>query len=265
MPTEFGEVIPEQAVLKIGKLDFAYAPPFEIRHYWLSWNGDKTGANEFRRRNFMTETSMVGMGHTIGQYSEALVPEGKTTFNISLSDPKTAAHIASKIEADYAAGKSISLAIEDGDYVSDSPSDKALQVEWDKYMLKPSQTDAMMTLYNNVGKILREKYPHSTAKIGGQAYANVTLPPKIVKKVEPNVVMWIAPIDIDPIHHMDDPKSPPRREYRDMMYRWAQLMEGRLAIYDYDQGMLTWRDIPNPSHFTFARDRNVSVSFRQFR
>jgi len=254
MPTEFGEAIPEQAVLKVGALDFAYAPPFEIRHYWLSWNGDTTGANEFRRRNFMTETSMVGMGHAIGQYSEELVPPGKTIFNISLSDPKTAAHIAGKIEADYAAGKSISLAIEDGNYVSDSPSDKALQVDWDKYMLKPSQTDAMMTLYNNVGKILREKYPNSKAKIGGQAYANVTLPPRIVKKIEPNVVMWIAPIDIDPIHSMDDPRSPPRQEYRDMMYRWARLMEGRLAIYDYDQGMLTWRDIPNPSHFTFAKD-----------
>lgn len=254
LPTEFGEVIPERSTLKIGTLNYAYAPPFEIRHYWIAWTGSQAGATEFRRRNFMTETSMVGMGHALGHYTKDLAPAGGSIYNIPFSDPKTAEHVAAQIEKDYAAGKSISLAIEDGNYVNDSPSDKALIVEWDKYTLKPSLTDAMLTFYNNVGKILREKYPNSKAKIGGMAYANVTIPPKVVKHIEPNVVMWIAPIDIDPIHHMDDPKSPPRQEYRDMMHRWAELVGGRLAIYDYDQGMLVWRDIPNPAHRTFAHD-----------
>ena len=66
--------------------------------------------------------------------------------------------------------------------------------------------------------------------------------------------MWLAPIDIDPNHGMDDPKSLPRQEYKAMMYRWAELLQGRLAIYDYDQGMLIWRDLPNPSHHAFAQD-----------
>jgi hypothetical protein len=249
LPTDFGEAIPEHSVLKAGTLNFTYAPPFEIRHYWLSWNGDRTGSDEFRRRNFMTETSMVGMGHALGKYTKDFVPPGKTIFDIDFSDPNTAQHIAAKIESDYAAGKDISLAIEDGLY-----SSKAMVVEYDKYMLTPSLTDAMMTLYNNVGKILREKHPGSKAKIGGMAYGNVTLPPKRVKRVEPNVVMWIAPIDIDPNHGMDDPKSPPRHEYKAMMYRWAELLSGRLAIYDYDQGMLIWRDMPNPSQHAFAQD-----------
>ena len=39
-----------------------------------------------------------------------------------------------------------------------------------------------------------------------------------------------------------------------MMYAWAKIMQGRLAIYDYDQGMLVWRDIPNPSHQSFRQD-----------
>ena len=52
LPTEIGEVIPESERLTVGPLDFAYAPPFEIRHYWLSWNADRTGSDEFRRRNF---------------------------------------------------------------------------------------------------------------------------------------------------------------------------------------------------------------------
>jgi hypothetical protein len=38
------------------------------------------------------------------------------------------------------------------------------------------------------------------------------------------------------------------------MKRWAELTEGRLAIYDYDQGMLVWRDLPNPSQQAFVQD-----------
>lgn len=43
----------------------------------------------------------------------------------------------------------------------------------------------------------------------------------------------LAPIDIDPIHGMDDPQSPPRQEYKRFVYQWAKIMQGRLAIYDY--------------------------------
>src|SRR3954451_18656922 len=40
MPTEFGEVVPEKSELRLSEIDFAYAPPFEIRHYSLAWLGD---------------------------------------------------------------------------------------------------------------------------------------------------------------------------------------------------------------------------------
>jgi hypothetical protein len=256
VPTEFGECIPDQPRLTIGALDRAYAPPFEIRHYWLSWNADATGAKEFRRRNFMSETSMAGMGHALGNFTKTLIPPGKSMFNVPLAEEATAKEIAAQIDAQYAKGTpGISLAIEDGNYVSESPRDKELQSGiFDKYALQPSNTDAMLTLYNQVARILHDKYPESKTKMGGMAYANVTLPPQRVTQVESNVVMWLAPIDIDPNHGMDSGKSPPREEYREMLYRWAELMQGRLAIYDYDQGQLVWRDLPNPSHFAFAQD-----------
>src|SRR5947209_2834689 len=53
---------------------------------------------------------------------------------------------------------------------------------------------------------------------------------------------------------MDDPRSPPRQEYRDVMYRWAEVMQGRVVIYDYDQGMLVWRDVPCPSIQSIRQD-----------
>lgn len=256
LPTAFGECIPERPVLAIGALEVAYAPPFEIRHYWLSWNADGTGADEFRRRNFMSESSLAGMGHALGQYTQHLTPPGKSVFNVPLSEPATAAAVADRIDAEYAKGvPGISLAIEDGNYSSDSPRDLQLQAGLqDKYALQPSNTDAMMALYNQVARILRERHPTSPTRIGGMAYANVTIPPQQIIAIEPNVVMWLAPIDIDPNHGMDSPDSPPKQEYRAMMERWAALMDGRLAIYDYDQGQLVWRDLPNPSHAAFAQD-----------
>ena len=77
LPTDFGECIPTQETLKIGQLNYAYAPPFEVRHYWLSWNADNTGAEEFQKRNFMSSTKVAGMGHALAQYTKDIVPPAK--------------------------------------------------------------------------------------------------------------------------------------------------------------------------------------------
>ena len=256
LPTDFGEVVPEQRSLAVGALDYAYGSPFEIRSYWLSWLGDNTGREDFQRRNFANATRLPVFGHALGEYTKALIPPGKSAFNVPLSEPETALAVAGKVEADYAKGvPGISLAIEDGLYVNDSPRDAALQARIvDKYMLAHSNTDAMIALYNSVARILRQKHPGSPTMIGGLAYSNVTLPPQTITHIEPNVVMWLAPIDIDPNHGMDDPRSPPKQEYKGMLYRWADLLKGRLAIYDYDQAQLVWRDLPNPSQHVFAQD-----------
>jgi hypothetical protein len=252
LPTVFGEVVPDHADLTIGKLDYAYAPPFEIRHYWLSWNADSTGADEYRHRNFMSDARLIGMEQTLDRYTSDIAPPGGSQFQVPFSAPATAQHVASRVEADYAAGKDVSLAIADGVYSADA--DAPLISEYDTYMLAPSLTDAMLTFYNNVAELLRRKYPQSKAKIGGLAYTNVTMPPRKVTRLAPNIVMWIAPIDIDPNHAMDDARSPPRQAYRAMLEQWAKITQGRLAIYDYDQSMLVWRELPPPSQHVFARD-----------
>lgn len=256
LPTDFGEVVPEHRELSVGALDFAYGAPFEIRSYWLSWLGDNTGREDFQRRNFANATKLPVFGHVLGTYTKALVPPGKSAFNVPLSEPETALEVARQVEANYAKGvPGISLSIEDGVYRSESASDAALQARiHDKYMLAPTNTDAMIALYNGVARILRQAHPDSRTLIGGLAYSNVTLPPQSITHIEPNIVMWLAPIDIDPNHGMDDPRSPPRQEYKAMMDRWAELLQGRLAIYDYDQAQMVWRDLPNPSHHVFRQD-----------
>ncbi|HUR38832.1 MAG TPA: hypothetical protein VM222_05040, partial [Planctomycetota bacterium] len=96
LPTEFGECIPEKARLAVGELDYAYAPPFEVRKYWISWNGDTSGAAEFQRRNFFNNEH-VPNGHALDQYVKELIPKGKSAFNVPISEQSTVDHVAAKV------------------------------------------------------------------------------------------------------------------------------------------------------------------------
>ncbi len=254
VPSEFGECIPSHDSLKVGDLNFAYGPRFEVRRYWISWLGEQADRPIFMRRNFMNDES-VPNGHSLAQYTKDVEPAGKGHFAIPITDPRTADGVAKLISERFQKGERISLGIEDGLYDSDYPRDKELlTLQYDKYFLTQSYTDCFLTFYNNVAETLLQQHPQSTAKIGFLAYANLTLPPVQVNHVAKPLVAYLAPIDVDPNHGMDSPVSGPRRELKDMVYKWSAVMDGRVVIYDYDQGMLVWRDIPNPSHHAFRQD-----------
>ncbi len=254
LPTEIGECVPDVGTLKVGKLDVSYGSPFEARQYWIAWVGDYNGYKEFVRRNFFN-TVGVPNGHALDTYIKEIIPPGKTGMNIPISDPNTASHVAKKVADTYAKGKDVMMGMEDGTYTSEYKRDSELAANLTgKYFQLKELTDPFMTFYNALGGALLKEYPNSKAKIGFLAYSNITIPPQRKTTGAKNLVAYLAPIDIDPTHGMDDVRSPARQEYRDMMYKWSQVMQGRIVIYDYDQSMLVWRDIPNPSHMAFAQD-----------
>ncbi len=255
LPTAIGECVPDAPTLKIGELQYSYAPPFEVRKYWIAWNGATDDQKEFTRRNFMNYEVDVPSGHAIGEYVKELIPPGKTVFHVPIADATTIEHIVKKIGPAFAKGQDISLGMEDGTYVSESARDKELQANLrDKYFVSQVLTDPFLELYNGVATRLMKEFPQSKARIGFLAYSNITVPPQRDITAARPLVAYLAPIDIDPIHGMDDTRSPPRQEYKAMLYRWAKVMQGRVVIYDYDQGMLVWRDIPNPSIQSIRQD-----------
>ncbi|MAE59793.1 MAG: hypothetical protein CMJ49_00395 [Planctomycetaceae bacterium] len=256
IPTAIGACIPDAPDLSVGELDYVYSSPFELRGYWISWVGDTTGKDDFQLRNMMIRDrgGMPSSGHSLGAYTRD-APESKGTFNFAITAPETAWHVAAKVGRMFGAGDSFSLGMEDGSYDSEDPKDlELMKLQYDKYFMRQSVTDPMLELYNNVARALQGAYPDSDAKIGFLAYANMTIPPVREMTAERSLYCELAPIDIDPIHGMDDPQSPPRQEYRDFLHGWAKVMDGRVSIYDYDQGMLVWRDLPNPSHMAFRQD-----------
>ncbi len=256
MPTAFGECIPEVPVLSLGDVDMSYAPPFEVRGYWLAWNASVEGMDSFKKHNFFN-VHTVPSGHSPGlvDYVSKLIPEGKTAFDVPIAEQSTIDHVASQVADIFAKGENFSLGMDDGMYRSDSPRDETLRAGlWDKYFLMPTMTDNFMALYNGVAAKLIGAHPQSRSKIGFLAYSNITIPPQRKIVAEKPLIAYLAPIDIDPIHGIDSIQSPARQEYGAMLKKWAEVMQGRVIIYDYDQSMLVWRDIPNPSHMAFAQD-----------
>ncbi len=251
---DLGECIPEHPLLKVGQLDHVYAPPFEMRTYWYAWGGAIKGSDSFRRRNMMNDVS-VPSGHAFHQYVKGLIPKGGKFHDVPITDEATARHVAKQVAKTFAAGHDFSLSMDDSTYGSTSPKDKEINANLhDKYFQAPALADSYLIFYNNVAAILQKQFPTSNSKIGFLAYNNLTIPPQREIVAAKPLVAALAPIDIDPIHGMDDPRSPPRQEYRAMMYRWAKVMQGRVYLYDYDQGMLVWRDLPNPSIQAIRQD-----------
>lgn len=250
LPTELGECLPHKESLIVDELDYAYAPPFEVRTYWISWNGDYADYQAFARRNFFNLIQPGGAGgHALGSFTNEL------DSNFSLTEEKTAAVIAEKAAEKYASGQDLSLSIQDATMSLSSEADVDFSGHlYDKCFLAPVVTDSYLDLYNRVCKILQAKYPDSQALIGFLAYTNLTMPPQRITRAAKPLVCYLAPIDVDPNHSMNDERSPARQDYREAMKAWSRVMEGRVIVYDYDQGMLVWRDLPIPSHHVMQED-----------
>jgi hypothetical protein len=245
LPTDFGECIPRQVSLSQPPFQYAYAPPFEVRGYWISWNGDTTGYPEFAHRNFMNCAS-VPSGHAIGPYVEQIT---KKLGKFEVSSPAAALAMADLKAEEFAAGKSFSLSMEDASVASTSDQDRDLAGRLrDKYFHTEVLSDAYLTFYNRVCAELLKRYPNSPAHIGFLAYINLTLPPQRQLLAAKPLIAYLAAIDTDPNHPFTDPRWTWKADYLGALRGWTRAMQGRVVIYDYDQSMLVWRDLPNPSH-----------------
>jgi len=251
LPTDFGECLPQGPNLSQPPLHYAYAPPFEVRGYWISWNGDQAGQAEFAHRNFMN-CARVPAGHAIGPHIKAIEAKlGK----FEVSSPAAATAMADLVAADFGANKSFSLSMEDASVASTSDHDKDLAGHLrDKYFHTEVLSDAYLTFYNRVCRALLQKFPQSTARIGFLAYINLTMPPQRDIIAAAPLIAYLAPIDTDPNHSMTEERWPARRDYWGAVKGWVKAMHGRVVIYDYDQSMLVWRDLPNPSHQVLRKE-----------
>ena len=65
-----------------------------MRGYWISWNGSYDGFVPFKLRNRMTVgLPPISCGHALGGLTKEIVPNGKSGYEIPISDEKTAQHM----------------------------------------------------------------------------------------------------------------------------------------------------------------------------
>lgn len=251
IPTELGECIPHRESFDIEGLNLAYAPPFEVRTYWISWNGDRTDYETFAHRNFYNLDRSVSGSHAL----DKLLPK---TDDLPLNSPSTVEAVVAQLAVKHAAGNSLSLGISDAAQKLKSDTDQRLSGGFrDKFFNTTAAADVFLPFYNEVCQRLWEINPKSSSKIGFLAYTNLTLAPQRKIVAAKPLVAFLAPIDIDPSHALTDPRSPERLDLLGSLRRWTEVMEGRVILYDYDQGMMVWRDIPEPSHDVFRKDVKV--------
>lgn len=250
LPTSIGECIPRHAPDLSAPLDETYSPPFEVRSYWLSWNGDRTDYENFAHRNFFNCDRTVVGSHGL----ENLLPDTPI-----LNSPDTVSAIVAKLKDKHAQSQSLSLGIADGapDSVKSDTDRRLAGGLWDKYFYQLCSSDVFLPFYNAICHELWSLHPQSQSKISFLAYTSVTLPPQRAITADPHLVAFLAPIDIDPNHGLGDPRSPERQDLLGVVKGWNRVMKGRVILYDYDQGMMVWRDIPNPSHRQFQHDVRI--------
>jgi Domain of unknown function (DUF4838) len=250
-PTSFGECVPKRPSLILDQVTTAYAPPFEVRNYWISWNGDRTDYEAFAHRNFFhTKRKLVG-SHQLGN----LLQKSKLDQNLVLNKPQTVDQVAGLLQEQHLKSEPISLGISDTVQQLKDPKDVLQSGGFqDKFFVHRAVADAYLPFYNALIQELKRRNPDSRSLFSFLAYTNLTLPPQRRFAADPSLVAFLAPIDIDPNHAFGDPRSPAKNDLLGALERWVVAMQGRVVMYDYDQGMLVWRDLPNPSHQVVAQD-----------
>ena len=123
----------------VGDLDYAYAPPFEVRRYWLRWNGDsdrqaRVHAPQLLQRRRGAQRPCPGHVH------QGADPPGQDDVQRpDLRGPDGRARRQAGRSRRSRAGKDVCSGMEDGVYESDSPQDKELiALQYDKYFLAQS-------------------------------------------------------------------------------------------------------------------------------
>ena len=238
MPTELGEVVPDQPTLSVPVMDEKLTPATEGRGMWQ-------GGADFLRRN-----RLVAYGHqhggdilwfTTGDGSfqrffsaEDLKahPDWLHEEYLRLVHPEVADHVANKILAEldkvYAVTKQAGfrpgyeIIPSDGQVPTEDPMGRKHDPEpriWEPAAGRWSVTDRCMLLHTRIAEKVRAKYPD--VAFGDYAYVNKSMPPARYP-VPKDFQITICPIDFNRHHPMDWPDHPNEFWLRDMVQGWGK-------------------------------------------
>jgi hypothetical protein len=166
------------------------------------------------------------------------------------------------ISAIKSGGKHPSISPPDGRGYCQCPQCKAQD---DPKQIEPSSgTVAVSTRYADffdaVGRRVAKDCPDSVLSF--YVYADYTQPPKLDRKLSPNLCAVIAPIRYCRLHATGDPDCPSRKQQVEMIEGWAKVAS-KLGYYNYmynlaDGTLPMFKFTPCKTEFPFLADRGLS-------
>lgn len=236
MPSDMGDVFPQQKTITLADTDFSSAPGTIYRSIIYT-------DEAYRRRNRYGGLPLH-TGHALEliyltKEDRQKHPEwaaeigGKThPLRFRWSNPELANFIGDKILAMHAQDPqpSYSLSPEDGIDFDESKQDRALDAnDFDQTFQTTSLTDRLLVLANRIATRVTAKQPEPL--FGLLAYAQYTRPP-LREKVHPNIVPQIAPIAQCRFHPMTNDSVPGAKDLRYMIEGWGKAAR-HTSLYFY--------------------------------
>ncbi len=286
--TPYGKIFPESPTLKVLKREFAEAPTMQFRTVWGAegafgtyggpkapwrlWNGDGgigvpmshswggvLGKDDFKQHPEWFRMDENGK-RVDGPWPNLGNLEVRKKF------------IEWAVKASDNGQKGISFSPPDDHREDFSPEAKQydnLNVI-DSTSGRVSMTDRFMGMANEAAKELLRLNPNAPLS-GFYAYSDYTMPPTKpeLKKLSPNICVWIAPIRFSRYHPIGSPNSPSARDLKQIIDGWSECAASMgLRTYNYNLADLqvpfskisTWaHDIPY-----LYRHKFIGVNYESF-
>ena len=241
---ELGTVIPRLKTVVVKDMTVAEQPDFISRSIW----GPNWGSRSWARHNRAGGLAM-STGHNWGWMPRGALKEHPEYYALRegqrregqwlcTSNPAVAKLFAEAIIA-RTRGKGITgLSVSPPDGTGYCQCDACKAQDAPGY-IEPSSgrtavSDRYLRFFDAVGRLVAKECPDVVLNF--YAYADYTVPPKTVRNVSPNLVVWIAPIRFCRMHSMGNPNCPPRQRCRGVVEGWAQAV-GRVGWREYNYNL----------------------------
>ncbi len=230
----WGREYPEAETLTVLKDEFSEKPTALYRRIWgpegafrnatwRSWNGHGGRA--------------IPMGHSWNFLNKDDFEQHPEWFRMDANGKRVKGHwpnlgnpevrkmfMAWAMKASAGGKRGISLSPPDDHRVDYSPEAKKWDEpkEIDPTAERVSMTNRFLYIANEAAKKIYEVNPD--ALCGFYAYSDYTMPPTkpALKKLSPNLCIWIAPIRYSRYHPLGHPNSPSRQLLKEMVLGWGE-------------------------------------------
>lgn len=234
MPGETGEVTPSLKTIDVAPLDIREKPGFDSRRIWGSGFSERSGWCRQNRTGGLAMDTRHNWNELVPEASYwadhpeyfSLIGGERKVRQLCTSNPEVIKAATQTVLARFRANPAlttISLSPNDGGGFCQCENCRKLDVAG---YLEPSNgatclSDRLQVFYNAVAREVRREFPDRI--LNYYAYGDYTLPPKRETRIEPNLMVWIAPIRSCRLHGMGASNCPSRQELARYIEDWSKI------------------------------------------